>query len=186
VPEKNIPFYAYWASRFLAFRHKETGSDVSIAVAEFLQSLKGDQITADWQIKQAEDAVRLYLAHFKGEVKPESTRAESVDGDVFDTDHLIAETKRLIRLEHYSYSTERTYIDWINRFFQYMRETNGAPVDRPNPGDIKNYLTHLAIKKRVSSSTQNQAFNALLFLFRDILKVDIGDISWVTRASRRP
>ena len=67
-----------------------------------------------------------------------------------------------------------------------MRETNGAPVDRPNPGDIKNYLTHLAIKKRVSSSTQNQAFNALLFLFRDILKVDIGDISWVTRASRRP
>lgn len=178
APEKNIPFYAYWASRFLAFCNRQTTTDFSQAAMEFRQFLTDDQRIADWQIRQADEAVRLYLTHFKGDTEP------NLKGDEFDLCHFIEETKRLMRLKHYSYSTERTYLDWINRFFQYVRETKGDHSFRPRPEDIKNYLTHLAVKKRVSSSTQNQAFNALLFLFRDVLKVDVVDLSGTVRAKR--
>jgi hypothetical protein len=70
VPEKNIPFYAHWASRFLAFCNKKAATDFSEAVIEFRQSLMTNQKIADWQIKQAEEAIRLYLANFKGNIKP--------------------------------------------------------------------------------------------------------------------
>jgi len=102
------------AKRFLAFCNMQTEPDVSVAVAEFLKSLETDQSIADWQIKQAEEAVRLYRAHFKGDIKPKLNRGESAGRDEFETDHLIEETERLIRLKHYSYSTERTYIDTCN------------------------------------------------------------------------
>jgi integron integrase len=123
------------------------------------------------------------VVYFKGIVAP-GPDVEPAGIEKINVDRLLDETKQLIRLKHYSYSTERTYMDWINRFFQYIRQTKGGFVDRVNSSDIKNYLTHLAITKRVSSSTQNQAFNALLFLFRDVLKADIGDISDTVRAKR--
>jgi len=184
APENNIPFYAYWASRFLAFCNKQAATDLPRAALEFRQSLITNQKIADWQIKQAEEAVRLYLTNFKGVVNPKPSRDEVAGRDEFNAGRLIEETKRLIRVKHYSYSTERTYIHWINRFFRYMEECKGASARIPQPEDIKNYLTHLAVKKRVSSSTQNQAFNAILFLFRDVLKVAIGDLTETVRAKR--
>jgi integron integrase len=60
-----------------------------------------------------------------------------------------------------------------------LRETPGAE-------DIREFLTHLAVHKKVSASTQNQAFNALLFLFRNVLKIEIGDLSSTIRAKRGP
>jgi integron integrase len=60
-----------------------------------------------------------------------------------------------------------------------LRETPGADV-------IREFLTHLAVHKKVSASTQNQAFNALLFLFRNVLKIEIGDLSSTIRAKRVP
>jgi integron integrase len=182
APKKNIPFYAYWASRFLAFCNMRDMTDLSAACPEFEQSLLADRTIADWQVKQAEDAVRIYLTNFKRNMKPK--HHEAGEETQFGADRLVEETKRLLRVKHYSYSTERTYIDWITRFFQYMRETIGMRPGQPGPEDVRNYLTHLAIRKRVSSSTQNQAFNALLFLFRDVLKVEMGDISGTVRAKR--
>lgn len=184
VPEKNIPFYAYWALRFLAFCNERAGTDFSTAATEFRQSLMIDKRIADWQINQAEEAVRLYVVNFKGDINPKFGGVGSAGMEEFNAERLIDETKRFIRVKHYSYSTERTYIDWINRFFQYLKEIKGVRVGRPESEDIKNYLTHLAVKKRVSSSTQNQAFNALLFLFRDVLKADVGDLSETVRAKR--
>jgi hypothetical protein len=70
APEKNIPFYAYWASRFLAFCNKQASADFPRAALEFQQSLMTDQKIADWQIKQAEEAIRLYLTNFKGDIIP--------------------------------------------------------------------------------------------------------------------
>lgn len=184
VPEKNIPFYAYWALRFLAFCNERAGTDFSTAATEFCQSLMIDKRIADWQINQAEEAVRLYVVNFKGDINPKFGGVGSAGMEEFNAERLIDETKRFIRVKHYSYSTERTYIDWINRFFQYLKEIKGVRVGRPESEDIRNYLTHLAVKKRVSSSTQNQAFNALLFLFRDVLKADVGDLGETVRAKR--
>ena len=57
-------------------------------------------------------------------------------------------------------------------------------VDGLDSDDVKDFLSHLALTKRVSSSTQNQAFNALLFLFRDVMKTELGDLSKTVRAKR--
>ncbi|MBA4390899.1 MAG: integron integrase [Syntrophus sp. (in: bacteria)] len=89
--------------------------------------------------------------------------------------------RRLIRLKHYSYSTERTYLDWAKRFFAYLAETKQS---EPSQKDVKNFLSYLAIRQKVASSTQNQAFNALLFLFRDVLQKDFEDFGTAVRAKR--
>ena len=74
---------------------------------------------------------------------------------------IIQETKRLIRLKHYSYSTERTYLQWIERFLKYARQTAKKEITETDASDFKNFLSHLALVQRVSASTQNQAFNAI-------------------------
>lgn len=98
--------------------------------------------------------------------------------------------KRLIRLKHFAYNTELAYLDWIERFFAYMREiTKGDPDADLTPEAVQNFLSHLAITKRVASSTQNQALCALVFLFRDVLGQELGDISgmvWAKRGKKLP
>jgi len=66
VPEENVPYYAHWASKFLVFSNKNSQLELSSLVAEFFHSLQSEKNIADWQIRQAEEAVRLYLDHFKG------------------------------------------------------------------------------------------------------------------------
>jgi integron integrase len=92
--------------------------------------------------------------------------------------------KRLIRLRHYSYSTEQTYLDWAKRFLGYIAETKKIKTIACDGGDVKNFLSHLALRHKVSSSTQNQAFNALLFLFREVLRQNLEDLSGTVRAKR--
>ncbi|MCK4304734.1 MAG: phage integrase N-terminal SAM-like domain-containing protein, partial [Candidatus Eisenbacteria sp.] len=64
-------------------------------------------------------------------------------------------------LRHYSPRTERSYLGWTDRYLQYLGDPRTAP---PTSADAKAYLSHLATRAKVSTSTQNQAFNALLFL----------------------
>jgi len=97
---------------------------------------------------------------------------------------IIQETKRLIRLKHYSYSTERTYLQWIERFLEYARQTAKKAITETNASDFKNFLSHLALAQRVSASTQNQAFNAILFFFRYVLGKEIGNLADTVRAKR--
>jgi integron integrase len=86
-----------------------------------------------------------------------------------------------IKVRHYSRKTLKTYADWGRKFQHYL--TNKPPAELTSL-DVKEYLTHLAVKQRVASSTQNQAFNALLFLFRHVLKKDFGDQRDVPRAKK--
>jgi len=89
--------------------------------------------------------------------------------------------KNLIRLRHYSLSTEKTYLGWIARFKTYAQDREPQLLEAD---DVKKYLTHLALHGRVSASTQNQAFNALLFLY-DIFTLEMEDLTSVTRAKRK-
>lgn len=86
-----------------------------------------------------------------------------------------------ITTRHYSRKTLKTYADWVRKFQSYLK--NKSPVDL-SAEDVKAYLTYLAVKCKVSASTQNQAFNALLFLFRHILKKDFGDHKDTPRAKK--
>ena len=135
--------------------------------------------------RQAEQAVRLYISNFKGKFTVGSAVQQNNKGlAVSDIASVVEEMRRLIRLKHFSYSTERTYINWAERFFKYIQETRGVHSGPPCTDDIKHYLSHLAIKQRISSSTQNQAFNALLFLFHNVLGMDMGDVGDTVRAKR--
>jgi len=86
-----------------------------------------------------------------------------------------------MRLRHYSLSTERSYREWVRRFLLYARVK--SPLDA-KPAQVKRFLTHLAVERKVSSSTQNQAFNALLFLYREVLGVEFGDFRNTIRARK--
>src|SRR5437763_12882214 len=84
---------------------------------------------------------------------------------------LLERVRDVIRVKHYSLRTERTYCDWIERFirFHHLRH----PSDMGSP-EVSEFLTHLARDGNVSASTQNQALSELLFLYKQVLKEEIG------------
>jgi site-specific recombinase XerD len=98
--------------------------------------------------------------------------------------HIVfADERRLLRLRHYSPNTETSYLKWTERFAKYC---GMPPPSNLDDGDVKRYLTHLATERRVAASTQNQAFNALLFLFRNVLGQSLGGLQDTVRARRGP
>ncbi len=88
-----------------------------------------------------------------------------------------------IKLRHYSPKTLKTYRHWMRKFQTF---TKSKPPELLSPADVKGFLTFLAVKKNVSASTQNQAFNALLFFFRHVLHKEFGKVEGVVRAKRKP
>ena len=95
---------------------------------------------------------------------------------------LLDQVRGAIRARHYSPRTEEAYVGWIERFIRYhdLRHPNEMGQQ-----EVSEFLTGLAVTRGVSSSTQNQALSALLFLYRDVLKRDIGWMKNIVRA-RRP
>lgn len=90
--------------------------------------------------------------------------------------------RQAIRTRHYSYRTEKTYIGWIKPFIFFHNKRHPAEMGE---AEIAQFLSGLAHDARVSASTQNQALNAILFLYRQVLGKDIGYVNGVVRA-RRP
>lgn len=90
--------------------------------------------------------------------------------------------REALRSRHYSRRTEETYISWVKRFlyFHNLRHPNEMAED-----EINKFLSHLALKEKVSASTQNQALSALLFLYRFVLKKEVGKLDSLIRA-RKP
>ena len=84
-----------------------------------------------------------------------------------------------IRLKHYSLSTERTYIHWIKHYIFFHNKKHPVEMGKE---EIEQFLTYLAVKKKVSPTTQNQAFSALLFLYKEVLGVDMS--TWNIQALR--
>ncbi len=84
-----------------------------------------------------------------------------------------------IRFKHYSISTERTYIHWIKCYIFFHNKKHPIEMGKL---EIEQYLTNLAVKNKVSPTTQNQAFSALLFLYKEVLGIDMSD--WNIQALR--
>ena len=113
-------------------------------------------------------------------VEPHPAR-ERASAEALNPRQILDEMRQLMRLRHYASRTERSYLGWVRRFLGYVGGTAGST---PTPEDVKDYLSHLAVHRKVASSTQNQAFNALLFLCRYVLMVDLGDLGTTVRARR--
>jgi integron integrase len=92
---------------------------------------------------------------------------------------LLDQVRDVIRRKHFSLRTEQTYTDWIRRFILYHGKRH--PSDMAEP-EVSDFLTHLARDGKVASSTQNQALSAILFLYKEVLKQEIGWVDGVERA----
>jgi integron integrase len=94
---------------------------------------------------------------------------------------LFAEVRRRLRVKHYSLRTERAYVGWIHRFVLANGKRHPRTLGGP---EVEVFLSRLAVEGRVSANTQNQALSALLFLYREVLGVDLPWLENVTRAKR--
>jgi integron integrase len=92
---------------------------------------------------------------------------------------LLDRVRDAIRTRHYSRRTEEAYVHWIRRFIVFHGKKHPSTM---GAGEIAAFLTWLAVRQRVSASTQNQALSAVLFLYRDVLHADVGAIEHVPRA----
>jgi integrase len=96
---------------------------------------------------------------------------------------LLDEVRQTIRTRHYSPKTEDSYVHWIKRFIFFHNKRHPAEMAEP---EIARFLSNLAMELRVSGSTQNQALNALLFLYHQVLGKEIGYVNGVVRAKKAP
>jgi site-specific recombinase XerD len=92
----------------------------------------------------------------------------------------MAETQRLIRIRHYAYRTEQTYMAWLSQYRNFVQKS-GRPWDASDT--TRAFLAQLALQRGVAASTQNQAFSAVLFLLREVLGRDTVRLNSV-RAKR--
>jgi len=95
---------------------------------------------------------------------------------------LLEQVRDMLRVKHYAYRTEKTYIFWIRRFILFHEKKHPSEMGYKH---ISEFLTHLAVDRNVSASTQNQALNALIFLYKKVLGVELTDPIDAVRA-RRP
>jgi len=94
---------------------------------------------------------------------------------------LLDRVRNKIRLKHYSIRTEKAYTSWIKRYIFFHKMRHPEEMGRM---EIEAFLTHLAVNGKVSASTQNQAFNALLFLYRNVLNIEVFDKVNALRAKK--
>ncbi len=169
-----------------------------------MNNLRNQNNVKPWQLEQARDALRVLYRDFlkiswalqksnKRDTKNKgiseksslpvilfrdensSKEIESKYGDILE--RLMTEVRYL----HYSYSTEKSYIQWVRRFLHF---NNMKPVEELISNDIKGYLNYLAEVRKISASSQNQALNAIVFFYKKVLKKEIGEIGDFTRAKR--
>ena len=87
---------------------------------------------------------------------------------------LLDQVREAIRLRHYSIRTEQAYVDWIRRFIRFHGKRHPAQL---GAAEVEAFLTHLAVADNVAASTQNQAKSAILFVYRDVLGIELP---WLT------
>jgi integron integrase len=215
VPSAQHNYYKKWLRYYLDFcdkyRLKATSSN---SPAQFQVKLREKRQT-DSQIRQAAHAVSLFYelqkplkpASLPSAAKPLSIAAEasgpySLGASVpagqpavsvktpprsrveqTPWDRALSELVGVIKTRHYSPKTLKSYSHWARKLREFRKEKEPSSLISE---DVKEFLTYLAVKCNVSASSQNQAFNALLFFFRYVLQKDFGEIRDVVRAKRRP
>lgn len=185
VDEKYLSFYMNWVMRFLRSEFDREHLAESDLLQCFSDQLARDDSLQDWQRRQAMKAVELYLNVFLRE-QENGQKSEGPRSNVNESDPSVEDAlermKNLLKLRHYSSRTLQTYTEWVQRYFKYAKIQK---LDWRESDTVRSFLSHLAIQQKVASSTQNQAFNAVLFLFRETLKIDLPELNAV-RAKRGP
>ena len=99
---------------------------------------------------------------------------------------LLDEVRNALSVRHYSLKTEKSYIRWIKEYIYFHNKRHPADMGEQ---EINKYITHLAVNKKVSSSTQNQALCAIVFLYKNVLRKNINDLGplvWAKKPKKIP
>ena len=168
MQKKYIPYYIRWVQNGYSFLEQNHDTPLSKKQqAEFLKHMA--KTHEEWQVKQADTALRhySYFLSLKG----------MNHGDFLHRANnrhtaLIEEFRKSLRLRHRSYSTEKSYVFWLRSFLAFLE---GNSLESLAVKDIQNFLSYLAVERSVSPSTQNQALNALIYFFRNVLDKNIGN-----------
>jgi integron integrase len=199
------PFYVSWAKEFANFLPEKALKNRSQKdIKTFLADLGKRRGIAEWQVRQAEHALKILYEIFipdyapekhprvaPGEKRPIQNATAKTDGfrdRVIPGElerrffNLVEAVKTRIRSRHYSYRTEISYLDWVRRFIAFHGYAN--PEGLNAPAAVKTYLDYLAVEREVTASTQNQALNALVFFYGEVLQKPIGEIEEFARAKR--
>ena len=199
------PFYVNWAKDFADFLPEKSLEDRSRKDIEaFLADLGKRPAIAAWQVRQAEHALKIlyeiFLPHYAPEkhaalaaarkrpvqevkTKTDGFRDRVIPGEVERRfSKLIEAVKTEVRSRHYSYRTETSYLDWVRRFIAFHDYADPRGLDAP--AAVKTYLDYLAVEREVTASTQNQALNALVFFYGQVLRKPLGEMEEFARAKR--
>ncbi len=201
VPAKQVEWYVRWAQRFVKSIEGDLSAVKPGQVNLFLRDLLEKEGREAWQIDQAADSLRILVAKFGGpswgkewqklvvvpyapdhEVDSNGSAGQHVlalSAELFDS-KVVAVEKDLLelvrnasRLRHYSPRTEQSYEGWVKRF---LYNNQGRKLAKLGGAEVRGFLEYLAREKGVAASTQNQALNALVFFFDQVLGRPVGDI----------
>ncbi len=177
IQSKYIPYYINWIKKCYSYLKLSISIKIDNAQKnQFLDHLSTQY--EDWQVRQADYAIKLYQYYLSQKENKAVQKKEFQEEWVW----FEKETSKILRLKHMSYRTEKTYLSWVRRLKLFLDGKSPYGLDG---GDLQDFLTHLAIERKVSSSTQNQALNALVFFFRHVLKKDIDPYIDAVKARQR-
>ena len=174
--------------KFFELRNKWSELPWHEQIPLYLEELSIIASYQDWQVRQAEQAVRVYFNNFcQGQPdsivcqSPQRGRTELASATGSD---MREEFIKALMLRHYSTQTVKTYRGWLDRFLRYCKTTRQKPFISKDSGHraVRDFLAYLAIKEKVSASTQNQALNSLLTFFRLVFNIEFGDLKEGVRA----
>jgi len=178
VKTQYVPFYLKWVSDCYGFLNEPLSNRLeSEKKKQFLSHMAKQH--EDWQVKQADTALRLYDYFLSRAISPTTGEPSSQE----EKWRLLEERMRnALRLRHRSLSTEKTYLIWLRSFRAFVGE---KPPDQLVGRDLQDFLSRLAVEKKVSPSTQNQALNAIVFFYRHVLDKNIDHELSAVRARQR-
>lgn len=178
VTPKVASHYIKWVLDCYHFNNQNVAHPVNEdAIRHYLKYLATKH--EDWQVDQARKAISLYCYFLN---RPGKSVAPHSSLKNREWQQAIDQMVKSMRLKHLSYRTEQTYLAWMRSFYSFV---NGALPMHLESEDVIHFLTHLAVERKVAKSTQNQAFNAVLFFFRNVLNKDIGSLWQAVRAKRK-
>jgi hypothetical protein len=178
VPQTHTPHYLRWISGAYAFLHLPLDTPVTQAQKEIYLAYLA-QTHEQWQVRQADYAMRLY-----GYFLARAQAASAANGLDCAAEWIVLadRVREAMRLMHRARTTETTYLEWLRRFYAFRHK---QPLDLTE-SDVRDFMSHLAVEHGVAAATQNQAFNALLFVFRHGLnKLDVHVDDSVRARTRR-
>ena len=156
IADDKIKYYVHWVNEYINYCEEKSIDINSENIRNFLLFFAKKH--ESWQVKQAEEAIRKYLYFIRHD------RSKDCIQNTYDIEwqKIADEVKEIIRLKHFSLNTEKIYLGWLRKFYSFLKGKNPAEITNE---DIKDFISSLAVERKISSSTQNQAFNAILVCF---------------------